>query len=374
MENKQENLKPEELKALMEYVNLGNSGLKVSRISYGNSNSWYKSDENLQERANRLVKMAWDCGITFFDTAETYYDGKGEELLGNALRSLGVPRSDFVVTSKLFWGKYSINTNSINNVGLSKKRIEEAVERSLKNFNFDYIDVYFCHRFDHETPTLEVVRAIKDLIERGKILYWAVSSWPPIRVMEAMLLCDQVNCPRPITEQPQYNLIERSSVEKDYLELIDGFGLGMMTWSPLKSGVLTGKYNNGIPEGSRLHKDTRNVNFGKYYDNYFDSFFNEEKKKETLRKLNGLNEIAESLGANMAQFSIAWILANKSVSSCIIGASKESQILENLQALRVVKKIDKEIEEKVNKLLDNQPAMPWNFKHMENWGPMPNRR
>lgn len=372
MEN--ENFDCEKLKSMMKYVKLGNSGLKVSRVSYGNSVSWYKTDEGLEERANSLVKKAWDCGITFFDTAETYYDGKGEQLLGNALRNLGVPRSDYVVASKLYWGKYSTNTNSLNNVGISKKRIEEACERSLKNLGFEHIDVYFCHRYDHETPMIEVVRAMRDLIERGKILYWGTSCWPPIRIMEALLLCEKENCPKPITEQVQYNLLVRDAVEKDYLDLIQDFDLGIMTWSPLKSGILTGKYNNGIPENSRLSKKTRIVNFGGYYSKYREMFFSEENKDENLKKLKGLEEIANKLGANMAQFSIAWILANKKVTSCVLGASTVEQIEENLQALRFVDKIGKEVDQEVNKVLKNQPSMPWNFKDMDKWGPFPNQR
>lgn len=244
-----ENSKPK-----MEYVTLGRSGLKVSRLSYGN---WLNSDEDskAQETADTLLKLAFDNGINFFDTAELYGSGKGERQLGISLKNLNVPRSDYVVSSKIFWGKFSENTNGHNNFGTSRKRLIEGLERSLKNLQLDYVDVLFCHRYDHETPTIEVVQTMKSIISSGKALYWGTSTWPAVRVMEAMLLCDIVGCPRPIAEQCQYSMLIREHVEKDYIALFDDYGLGTTIWSPLACGVLTGKYNDGIPEDSRFGKN-----------------------------------------------------------------------------------------------------------------------
>jgi voltage-dependent potassium channel beta subunit len=359
----------DEAKTMMQYVNLGNSGIKVSRFSYGNSNSWFKTEEGMQERANALVKRAWDLGITTFDTSETYYDGKGEELLGNALRNLKVPRSDFLVTSKVFWGKYETNINSVNNVGLSVKRIQEGVSRTLKNMKMDYVDIYFCHRYDFHTPTLEVVLAMKNLIAEGKVLYWAVSAWPPIRVMEAIMLCDQHRCPRPVTEQIGYSIYKRDTVEKDYFDLIDQFGLGCMTYSPLHSGILTGKYNNGIPEDSRF--GARLVNFQGYYEDEKKKWLEGENGERTVAQLNKLAEIAEEIGATLAQFALAWVVANQNVNSCILGASRPNQLLENVESLKFVNKITPEVNKRVDEIVGNKPSQDWDMKV---WKPRPDTR
>lgn len=240
-----------EIKNKMEYVTLGRSGIKVSRLSYGN---WVNSEEDseAQKTANELVKLAWDNGINFFDTAEAYSAGKGERQLGIALKALNVPRSDYVVTTKIFWGNHPDNTNAHNNVGTNRKRLIEGINRSLENLQLEYVDIVFCHRYDHETPTIEVVQTMKSIINSGKALYWGTSTWPAVRVMEAMLLCDIVGCPRPIAEQCQYSMLVRDTVEKEYATLFDDYGLGTTIWSPLASGILTGKYNEGIPKGSRF--------------------------------------------------------------------------------------------------------------------------
>lgn len=240
----------------MQYVNLGRSGIKVSRFSYGN---WVNSEEDseAQKTANELVKLAYESGINYFDTAEAYSFGKGERQLGIALKELNVPRSDYVVSTKIFWGKFTNNTNGHNNVGTSRKRLVEGLNRSLENLQLEYVDVVFCHRYDHETPTIEVVQTMKSIIESGKALYWGTSTWPAVRVMEAMLLCDIVGCPRPIAEQCQYSMMVRNTIEKDYTALFDDYGLGTTIWSPLASGILTGKYNNGIPEDSRFGRNPR---------------------------------------------------------------------------------------------------------------------
>ena len=331
----------------LKYNNLGRSGIKVSQFGYGN---WVNSKENedAQAIANKLVKAAFDGGINFFDTAEAYDSGKGERQLGIALKNLGVPRSDYVVTTKLFWGRFAENTNDANNRGTSRKRLFEGVERSLKNLQLDYVDVLFCHRYDDETPTIEVVKAIKDLIAQGKILYWGTSTWPAVRVMEAILLADIVGAPRPIAEQCQYNMIVRDPIEKDYVEAFDDYGLGTTTYSPLCSGILTGKYNDGIPEGSRF--DT-----AKHYLWIYNAFLAGDKREKLVAKLKKIGEIATRLECTQAQLALAWAAVSKDVSTVLIGASKLEQLEQNLGALDVIPKLTPEILEEIEGILDNRP-------------------
>ena len=321
----------------MDYVNLGRSGLKVSRFSYGN---WIngEDDEEAQKTANALVKLAWDNGINYFDTAEVYNHGQAERQLGIALRALYVPRSDFVISTKIFGGKFPENTTTVNNVGTSRKRLTEGLNRSLKNLQFDYVDVVFCHRYDEGTPTIETVQAIKDIIASGKALYWATSTWPPVKLMEAIHLCDAIGCPRPIAEQCQYNMLVRYEIESNYTDFFDDYGLGTTVWSPLCTGILTGKYNNGIPEGSRFAKNARVK--GKFYDLYFGT---DELREKTVAKMNGLAAIADKLGCSQAQLALAWTLKTDDVTTAILGASKVSQLEENLASLQFVDKLTPEV-------------------------------
>ena len=273
----------------MEYVNLGKSGIKVSRLSYGN---WTNGEDNeeAQNKANTLVKLAFDSGINFFDTAEAYNRGQAERQLGIALKALGVPRSDYVVSTKIYGEKHP--DNKVNSVGCSRKRLYEGLVRSLKHLQLDYVDVVFCHRYDEGTPTIETVQAIKDLITTGKALYWATSTWPPVKIMEAIHLCDAIGCPRPIAEQCQYNMLVRDEVESNYTDCFDDYGMGTTIWSPLCTGILTGKYNAGIPKGSRFDKNPQYKVM--FYDNYFGT---EELKKQTVAKLNALGRSPRDLGA-----------------------------------------------------------------------------
>lgn len=340
---------------LMEYVTLGKSGLKVSKMSYGN---WVNSNDEkeAQKIANKLVKSAWENGINYFDTAEAYDSGKGERQFGIAIKALGVPRSDYVVSTKIFWGRFSDNNNYVNNFGTSRKRLVEGLERSLKNLKLNYVDVVFCHRYDEDTPTIEVVHAMKAILDSGKALYWGTSTWPAIRVMEAILLCDIVGCPRPIAEQCQYSMLHRDPVEKDYIALFDDYDLGTTIWSPLASGILTGKYNNGIPEGSRFANN-------KNYIFIFNKYFGDEAKEITLKKLNGLKSVAEKIGCSMAQLALAWTLASKDVTTCILGASKVSQLEENMKALEFVDKITPEISEEIEDILNNRPTLDTDYRN-----------
>ena len=349
----------------MEYVNLGRSGIKVSRLSFGNMTN-AKDDEEAQKTANALVKLAWDNGINFFDTAEAYGDGKAERQLGIALRALNVPRSDYVVSTKIFSGKFPENTTRVNNVGCSRKRLIEGLNRSLKNLEFDYVDVVFCHRYDEGTPTIETVQAIKAIITSGKALYWATSTWPPVKLMEAIHLCDAIGCPRPIAEQCQYNMLVRYEIESNYTDFFDDYGLGTTIWSPLCSGILTGKYNEGIPEDSRFAKNPQYKSF--FFNTYMGT---EEKKAETVAKLHGIGEIAKKLGCSQVQLAVAWTLKTKDVTTAILGASKASQLEENLAALQVVDKLTPEVLKEIEDVLDNRPTRRTDYR---TWAPLPHRR
>ena len=350
----------------MQYVNLGRSGLKVSRLGYGN---WVNGleDEEAQKMANALVKLAWDRGVNFFDTAEAYQSGQAERQLGIALKNLGVPRSDYVVTTKIFFGNFAENTNHHNNLGTSRKRLKEGLDRSLKHLQLDYVDVVFCHRYDEGTPTLETVLAMKDVIAQGKALYWATSTWPPVRVMEAIFLCDIHGCPRPIAEQCQYNMFVREEIELNYVEFFQDYGLGTTIWSPLCSGILTGKYNNGIPKGSRFDKASQWK--GRFYDQYLGT---DEVKKATVAKLNGLAEIAKRIGCTQTQLALAWTLKIDDVSTALLGASRESQLTENIEALAFVDKLTPEILAEIEEILQNRPHRGIDYRN--NLAPLPYRR
>jgi len=302
------------------------------------------------------VKAAWENGINFFDTAEAYDSGKGERQMGIALKNLNVPRSDYVVSTKIFWGKFDDNTNFSNNFGTSRKRLIEGLDRSLKNLGLDYVDVLFCHRYDEDTPTIEVVQTMKSIIESGKALYWGTSTWPAVRVMEAMLLSDIVGCPRPIAEQCQYSMVHREPVEKDYVALFDDYHFGTTIWSPLASGILTGKYNDGIPEGSRFAVNDK-------YMFIFNRYFGDQSKEKTLKTLQGLAAIATKIGCSQTQLALAWTIVSKDVTTCILGASKVAQLEENLKALEFVDKLTPEILQEIEDVLDNRPTLGTDFRN-----------
>ena len=335
----------------MQYVNLGKSGLKVSRFSYGN---WVNCPTGAQEHANKMVKHAWDNGINFFDTAEAYGSGEGEKQMGIALKALGVAREEYVLTTKLFWGTRSDTQNKHNLLGTSRKHVVEGIDRSLKLLDHSYVDVIFCHRYDHSTPVEELCHAMKTIIEQGKALYWATSEWPGIRIMEAIHVCDKIGAPRPIADQCQYNMLVREKVEKDYVALFEDYSFGTTIWSPLASGVLTGKYNKGIPEGSRF--DTN-----KQWLYIFEMYLSDDKKDATIKKLNELEEVAKELGCTLSQLALAWTVANKDISTCILGASTEEQLSQNLAALPFATKITGEVEERINKILANAPKQETNY-------------
>lgn len=348
----------------MQYYNLGNSGLKVSRLSYGN---WVNcpGDENAQEKANKLVKVAFDNGINLFDTAEGYGAGEGERQMGAAVKALEVPREDYVLTTKIYWGKQKVNVNDKNVVGCSKKHLIEGLNRSLKELQHDYVDIVFCHRFDHTTPLKEVCEGMKNLIETGKALYWGTSEWPAARIMEAIHICDKIGAPRPIAEQCQYNILVRGKVEKDYAPLFDDYKYGTTIWSPLASGILTGKYNKGIPEDSRFKNHPE-------YKFIYDLYFQGQKEEVVFKAIEELEKLANTLGDFKAHhLALAWTIQNKDVSTALLGASSEDQLKDNLKALDLVPKFTKEIEQKIEDLFKTAPEQDTNY---HSFTPLPGRR
>ncbi|NDJ78570.1 MAG: aldo/keto reductase [Chloroflexi bacterium] len=298
----------------MNYRRLGSSGLKVSELSLG---GWTTFGESLndQQLAHDIIKLAYDRGINFFDIADAYALGKAEELMGGILKQF--PRHTLVISSKLFWPM----SDDVNDRGLSRKHIMESVEKSLQRIGTDYLDLYFCHRYDEETPVEETVRAMDDLIHQGKILYWGTSEWTAAQIQEALDVCERYDLYRPQVEQPQYNMLVRERVETDILPLTVPNGIGLVVWSPLASGLLTGKYDDALPEDSRLAR--------------LDWLRNSVMREDALQATRNLEPIADELGVTRAQLAIAWTLRQPGVSSAITGATKVRQLEETLQAIEI---------------------------------------
>jgi len=340
----------QELGPGMEYRNLGPTGLKVSALGFGN---WITSDEkDAQARTTEMIKRSFELGVNFYDTAEVYGSGNAEIAMGKAFKELNLPRAQLVVSTKLFWGG-----KGPNDVGLSRKHIIEGAYASLKRLQLDYVDVIFCHRPDFHTSVEETCKAFDFLINTGKTFYWGTSEWPADRIAEAYAVCDKLHLHRPIVEQPQYSLLVRERFEKEYYFLFKEHHMGTTIWSPLAGGILTGKYNEGVPEGSRF--DTDNA----LLKGIFNKFFSEEAKPKTLKALQALGDIAKEVGATQAQLALAWTLANDNVSVCLFGATKVSQIEDNIKALETYKKLTPEILERIDKALGNQPELLTDFRN-----------
>ncbi|KAG6731342.1 hypothetical protein I3842_01G125300 [Carya illinoinensis] len=321
----------------MEYKNLGRSGLKVSQLSYG---AWVSFGNQLDvKEAKSLLQCCRDHGVNFFDNAEAYENGHAEEIMGQAIRELGWKRSDVVVSTKIFWGGPGPNEN-----GLSRKHVVEGTKASLKRLEMDYVDVIYCHRPDSTTPIEETVRAMNYVIDNGWAFYWGTSEWSAEHITEAWRIAKRLDLVGPIVEQPEYNLLSRTKVESEYLPLYTNYGLGLTTWSPLASGVLTGKYNKKvIPPDSRFALE----NF-KYVSN-------QSLDDDLLRKVEGLMPIAEELGVSLSQLAIAWCAANPNVSSVITGATKESQIEENMNAIDVIPLLTPAVMERIEIVVQSKP-------------------
>ncbi|KAG6964018.1 hypothetical protein JG687_00006229 [Phytophthora cactorum] len=321
----------------MKYRFLGNSGLLVSRLSFG---SWVTFDAQLDfEKAYSIMEHAYKQGINFFDNAEVYENGRSELVMGKVVKA-GIERGawtreDLVISTKLFFG----TKPGPNQGGNSRKHIVEGMKASLKRFELDYVDLVFCHRADPFTPMEETVRAMNYVIEQGWAFYWGTSEWTAQEIIEACEIADRLGLIRPVFDQPQYHILERSRVDYDYDVLYKKYNYGLTTWSPLASGILTGKYSKGIPEGSRLSIPL--------YKNLLSNGL-----EEKIAKVVKLTKVANELGCSMAQLAIAWVVANPHVSTVILGATSIKQLDENLKALEFADKITPEIREKIDAIAD----------------------
>ncbi len=325
----------------MKYKKLGRSGLKVSELSFG---SWVTFGTQLDvSDAVKLMKTAYDAGVNFFDNSEGYAAGKSEIIMGKAIKKLGWERDSYIVSSKVFFGskKNSLPTQK----GLSRKHVIEACDQALQRFQLDYLDLYFCHRPDPETPIEETLRAMNTLIEAGKILYWGTSEWSASDITEAFRIADKLNLIPPTTEQPQYNMLCRERFEVEYAPIFSEFGLGTTIWSPLASGILTGKYANGIPDGTRLNLPG--------YEWLRDRICSENGKKQ-IAKAEKLAKIAKQAGLSLPTMAIAWCLKNCNVSTVILGASKKSQLAENLSSIDATAKLDDTLMAKIDTVLKDE--------------------
>ena len=308
----------------MEYRNLGNSGLKISCLSFG---SWVTFVNQLTEStALTCMSIARDHGVNFFDNAEAYANGKSEILMGKILKKLKWTRDSYIVSSKAFWGG-ELPTQK----GLSKKHIHDACNNALKRLQVEYLDLYYCHRPDPDTPIEETVYSMNDLIQQGKILYWGTSEWSAAEIDYAFKVAEKYNLRGPTMEQPQYNLLYRDRFEKEYKPIFDKYKIGSTIWSPLASGVLSGKYMNRMPNKHRFKV--------KGYEWLQEELLHED----FLPKLNLIKKVSDELNVSMAQLSIAWCLKNSNVSSVILGASKKTQLKENLASLEVYDMLNDEI-------------------------------
>ena len=321
----------------MEYRRLGHTGLKVSALSLG---SWVTYGSQVDEKAAiEQMSVARDYGVNFFDNAEVYASGKSEELMGAALKKLGWDRLTYVVSTKFYWGlpaKFGEGVNEKNT--LNRKYLLQAIDHSLTRLGLDYVDLVYCHRPDANTPIEETVYAMHDMIARGKALYWGTSEWSAAEIMVAWQIADKHHLHKPVVEQPQYNLFHRKRVEQEYARLYGDIGLGLTTWSPLASGLLSGKYAAGIPDNSRA--TLKNMAWMK--DELTDA-----RKNAIVGKLAG---IAQSLDCTTAQLAIAWCLKNPHVSTVITGASRVSQVQENMKALEIAAKLAPDLLQKIDDL------------------------
>jgi voltage-dependent potassium channel beta subunit len=326
----------------MEYRRLGKSGLQVSVLSFG---SWVTFGKQIEDSlADELMSIAYEKGVNFFDNAEIYSRGKSETVMGTILKKKNWARSSYCLSSKVYFG---YEDSKPNQTGLSRKHITEGCHAALKRLQVDYIDLFFCHRPDKNTPIEETVWAMNTLIQQGKILYWGTSEWSADEIMQAFVFAERNRLIGPTMEQPQYNMFERTKIEKDYLLLFRDFGLGTTIWSPLASGLLTGKYNNGIPTDNRLHIEGM--------DWLKERTLGDNSRIEKTKKLD---VIAKELATSLTKLSVAWCIKNPNVSTAILGASKPEQLTETLASLDVLPLLTGEVIEKIEGVLQNKPAQP----------------
>lgn len=327
----------------MEYRRMGKTGLQLSALSFGSWVSFHKQiDDSV---ADELMGIAYDHGVNFFDNAEVYALGESEKMMGRVLKKKNWDRTSYTVSSKVFWG-WRGKENKPNQFGLSRKHIVEACHEALQRLQVDYLDMYFCHRPDKNVPIQETVWAMHHLIAQGKVLYWGTSEWSGVEIMEAHRVASQYGLIGPSMEQPQYNLFERNKLENEFLTIFNTVGLGTTIWSPLASGLLSGKYNNGIPEDSR------------YALAGFDWLRDRWMKEDMLDKVRKLSNLAEGLGIKMAQLSIAWCLKNPNVSTVILGATNKQQLLDNLGSLEVLTKLTDDVMKQIEEIMQTKPVLP----------------
>lgn len=327
----------------MEYRRLGRSGLKVSALSYG---SWVTFGDQIDtDLAAECMQIAYNHGVNFFDNAEAYAGGQSETMMGEIIQEKGWDRTDLVVSTKIFWGG-----DGPNEQGLSRKHVVEGTEAALDRLQMEYVDLVFCHRPDVQTPVEETVRAMSYLVDHGYAFYWGTSEWSAQQIRHAYEVARREHLVPPTMEQPQYNMFHRDRVEREYSFLFDDIGLGTTIWSPLASGLLTGKYNEGIPDDSRLGTEG--------YEWLRDHVLVDDR----IKKVQQLSEVAEDVGCTTAQLALAWCLQNPNVSSVITGASRPEQVRENMKAMDVAHRLGDDERERIESILDNAPE------------PMPNHR
>lgn len=321
----------------MEYRRMGNSGLQLSALSFG---SWVTFGSQIQDNTSeKLMQLAYENGINFFDNAEAYAGGQSEIVMGEILQRMKWDRSSYVLSSKVFWGG-----DLPNQKGLMRKHVVEACHAALKRLQVEYLDLYYCHRPDENTPVAETVWTMHNLIQQGKIMYWGTSEWNAQQITEAHAVAERYNLIGPSVEQPQYNLLERNKMEKDFLPLFKNYGMGTTIWSPLASGVLTGKYLKGIPKGSRMELESLSWIKDKVWT------------PENQEKVSNLNDLANELNVSLTNFSLAWCLKNPNVSSVILGATKVEQLEENLKSLEVLPLLTNDVMERVEDIMETKPV------------------
>jgi len=324
----------------MEYRRLGKSGLQISALSFG---SWITFGKQIGDTtADDLMTIAYDHGVNFFDNAEIYARGKSEMVMGEILKKKNWRRDSYIVSSKAFFGLGGKDLKPTQQ-GLHRKHLVEACEQALQRLQLEYLDLYFCHRHDKNTPIEETVWTMHNLIQQGKILYWGTSEWSAQEIMEAHMAAQRYNLIGPTMEQPQYNMLERTKVEVEYAQIYKTVGLGTTTWSPLASGVLTGKYNDGFPDETRLGIEG------------MEWLKDQALVEENMKKVKQLTVFAKELGLSMPVLALAWCLKNENVSTVILGASKTSQLEENFKALEAKQKLTTEVMEKIEGILQNKP-------------------
>ena len=314
----------------MEYRHLGRSGVRVSELSLG---SWvtFHNQVNL-DAAVEMMSAARDAGVNFFDNAEIYAKGKSETIMGAALKKLGWRRSSYLISTKFFWG---LNEGINEKDTLNRKYLLEAIDGSLKRLGLDHVDLVYCHRPDATTPIEETVWAMHNIVESGRAIYWGTSEWPAADIIAAIEIAERHHLHKPVMEQPEYNMFHRERFEVEYARLFSDYGYGSTTWSPLASGLLTGKYNDGVPEGSRGSLKR------------YDWLLEQLTDKVLIKKVRNLTEISNDLGVSTAQLAIAWLLKNPNVSAVITGASRVEQVRQNMKAVDVVEKLTPDVMETI---------------------------